>query len=281
MAGGEEEPRLANGTGAGGLKGMLFSAQLDALSSQNNGFLAVPTAEWRQGRTLFGGLSAALAVAAARKKFPDLPPLRSAQFVFVAAAKGALEIVPRLLRAGKSAAFVEVRTQSESETVLSAMLVFGVERRSSHVYRHLPMPEVPGPGALPEFFDGSFAPVFARQFETGVAGGARAVSGAEKPELLLWLRHRDPDAPDNIMSILALGDAPPPAAMTMFTAPSPVSTISWSVDVLAERFTGAAWHLAQVQAETVAGGYSSQRLTLWDRSGEPVLVARQTVAVFA
>ena len=60
----------------------------------------------------------------------------------------------------------------------------------------------------------------------------------------------------------------------------PISTITWSFDVLCDRFSGAGWHLIQVEAEAVGDGYSSQRMTLWDTTGTAVLVARQTIAIF-
>src|SRR5262249_49023157 len=146
----------------------------------------------------------------------ELPPLRSAQFAYIAPATGDLELAPRLLRQGKSAAFVEVHVNSGDDPVLDALLLYGAPRRSSHCFRSLPMPEASQPKALPGFFDADFAPQFRRRFEARRAGGARLVWGAAKPELLLWVRHRDEGASDTRPSILTLGDVPPPAAMTMF-----------------------------------------------------------------
>ena len=94
------------------------------------------------------------------------------------------------------------------------------------------------------------------------------------------MRHRDSSAPDNVGSILALGDVPPPAAITMFKTRAPISTVNWSVDVIGTHFQGAAWHLAHVEGETIDEGYSAQRMTLWNSDGQPVLSGRQTIAVF-
>ena len=257
-----------------------LSVMLGQLTREKDVFRAKPSDEWRQGRTLFGGLSAALAVSAAQKAIPALPPLRSAHFTFTGPAIGELELTPRLLRRGKSTAFVEVHGQSENEAALTAMLVFGSARRSSHHYRSLPMPDVPPPAYLPAFFDEPFAPQFSRQFDAHFAGGALPVSGAETPEFFLWVRHRDHAAPDEVASIIALGDVAPPGAMTMFVTPAPISTITWSVDVLADNFTGFGWHLIQVVAESVGEGYSSQRMTLWHSNGTAIFAARQSVAVF-
>lgn len=257
-----------------------FSDVLAGLRRDGETFRSEPPADWRQGRTLFGGLSAALAVAAARQAFPKLPPLRSAQITFVGPATGELVLEPTLVRAGKSAAFVAVTGRAESTAALQAMLMFGAPRRSSHCYRDLPAPPVAPPDLLGCFFDAPFAPRFAQHFDARFAGGARAVSGTDEPELLLWIRHRDGAAPDDITSLVALGDVPPPAAMTMFATPAAISTVTWSFDVLGDKIAGAGWHLVHVEAETVGDGYSTQRVTLWDATGDPVLAARQSVAVF-
>jgi len=52
------------------------------------------------------------------------------------------------------------------------------------------------------------------------------------------------------------------------------------VGISSERIFGAGWHLMRVEAETVADGYSSQRMVLWDASGAPVLTAQQNIAIF-
>ena len=40
------------------------------------------------------------------------------------------------------------------------------------------------------------------------------------------------------------------------------------------------WWLLRTTAETVANGYSSQAMTIWNARGEPILAARQNIAVF-
>lgn len=257
-----------------------FSQVLTNLTRRGRTYRATPSEEWRQGRTFFGGLSASLAVTAAQRTFPALPPLRSAQFAFIGPVTGPLEMTPQLLRAGKSASFVEVVCTSDSEDVLQATLLFGAPRESVYSYQSLAMPSAPQPEGLPNFFDAEFAPRCTGQFEGRTAGAAIPMAGADRPELLLWMRHRDTAAPDEVSSILALGDVPPPAAITMFTSRAPISTVTWSVDIVGTHFQGAAWHLARVEGETVGEGYSAQRITLWNSDGQPLLSGRQTIAIF-
>jgi hypothetical protein len=57
-------------------------------------------ADWLQGRTAYGGLSAALCLQATVRSHADLPPLRSAQFCFIGPATGELDIAAAVLRQG-------------------------------------------------------------------------------------------------------------------------------------------------------------------------------------
>ena len=62
--------------------------------------------------------------------------------------------------------------------------------------------------------------------------------------------------------------------------PSTVSTMTWSIDVLSVKFSGAEWHLMSAQSDIVSDGYSHQRSVLWEPSGAPVFISRQTAAIF-
>ena len=258
-----------------------YSEIIASLQDAGGSFTVAPDDDWRQGRTLYGGLSAALAVEAARRAFPDLPPLRSAQFAFAGPAVGALDIVPTMLRAGRSAAFVSVLVTAEAGIATQATLCFGAARPSAYDYRDLAMPAVPPPDRCEGFFRDDFAPRFTCQFDGRLAGAAPAVSGADRPDLLLWLCHRDRNAADDATSVVALADALPPGAMAMFTSPAPISTMTWSLDLLTDRFDGAGWYLARTLGEVIGDGYSSQAMTLWDEGGRPVAAARQSVALYA
>src|SRR5260370_6721398 len=100
-----------------------FSEVLASLAQDGDLFHVEPSEEWRQGRTLFGGLSACLAVLSAKRAFPQLPALRTAQFTFICPVTGALVLTPSLLRTGKSATFFEVEAMDEHDTVFRAQLL--------------------------------------------------------------------------------------------------------------------------------------------------------------
>jgi acyl-CoA thioesterase len=256
---------------------------LAALRPGADGLTAAIGDDWRQGRTLYGGLSAALCVEAAARALPEPRPLRSAQFAFAGPASGTVTARATVLRQGKSTTFASAELHGEAGLATQALLCFAAPRPSALVHAGLPMPAVPAPDACPNFFADGLAPAFAQHFEARRAGGAMPVSGSDAPELLLWLRHRDAGLRQDATSLVALGDAAPPAAMTMFTARAPISTMTWSVDMLADGAAQApgAWLLMRSAALAVAGGYSVQAMNLWDESGRAVMTGSQCVAVFA
>lgn len=237
--------------------------------------------DWQQGRTTYGGMTAALCVEAVLRSVPTLPPLRTAQFAFVGPAAGAVRITNTVLRRGKSTVFIVADLFGAHGLATHATLCFGTERSSPLSYRHVPMPAVAAPADCLTLFKET-APVFARQFEYRQAGGAKPASAAVTPALLSWLRHRDERAGFGATALIALADALPPAAITMFTAPAPISTMTWSMDLFATAPAVASpWCLIESRADTVGHGYSSQDMKVWSESGELLMLSRQNVAVFA
>lgn len=259
-----------------------FTELLAAVQRTEAGWTSVVSDDWLQGRTVYGGLSAALCLNAALQAFEGLPPLRSAQLTFIGPATGALTAAPTLLRQGKSAAYVGVDLTGEAGLAVRAVFSFGAARQSAFCERRLPAPAAPAPEACEPFFL-STRPTFSHHFEALNAGRSRPVTSATDPDYLAWLRHKDPAARSGLIGLLALADATPPAAMSMFTGPAPISTMTWMVDVLTEPedVGGDGWLLLESRAETVCEGYSSQPMALWTRDGRPLIAARQCVAVFA
>jgi acyl-CoA thioesterase len=73
-----------------------------------------------------------------------------------------------------------------------------------------------------------------------------------------------------------------PGAMILFREPAPISTITWSIDMLdADPTSATGWWLVQCTAETARLGYSAQSTLIWNADGRPILAARQNVAIFA
>ena len=145
------------------------------------------------------------------------------------------------------------------------------------------MPVARAPEEIESFFDKDRPrPGFTQNFDMLMASGGRPVSGSSEKSIGLWMRHLDPDAPQDATAVLAIGDAPPPAAMSMLSVPSRISSMTWMAEFMTDSISTdpEGWFYAQHTAQLSKDGYSSQSMRLWNRQGEPILVGRQTIAVF-
>ncbi len=248
----------------------------------DSGYSAQTAPNWSQGRTLYGGASAALCLSAVLAGLDTPPaPLRSAQFAFVGPSSGSLQLTPTLLRQGKASAIYGVDLFTAEGLAARATLAFGQSRESALDYSALPAPEVLDPEDCPPFFEGPGAPSFTQNFEFRKAGGHSLVTGAPEADVLVWVRHRDAAAVDSAVALLALADALPPAVMAMFRNLAPVSSLTWTVDMLGETLPGPEeWFLLSSQAEASQHGYSPQNMRIWNRQRRPVAVGRQQVTTF-
>ncbi len=237
---------------------------------------------WMQGRTTYGGLTAALSLHGALGLVDDIP-LRSAQVAFVGPVGGDVRIKPTLLRRGKNTAFVSVDVVAETGIAAQSIFAFGARRESALHFDDMPMPDGRAPEEIESFFDKDRPrPGFTQNFDMLMASGGRPVSGSAEKSIGLWMRHLDPDAPQDATAVLAIGDAPPPAAMSMLSVPSRISSMTWMAEFMTDSISTdpEGWFYAQHTAQLSKDGYSSQSMRLWNRQGEPILVGRQTIAVF-
>ena len=258
-----------------------FSSLTKGLQQEKDRLSIALPSDWLQGRTAYGGLSAALSLEATIRSQTDLPPLRSAQFCFVGPATGQLNLSSFVLRRGKSTVLVASQVEGDNGLAVRATFCFGLGRTSAHDHQPLLMPQVSSPADCPNYFDWENLPNFMNHFEGKLASGARPGTAESKPQMTVWLRHRDTGDESSLVRLLALADALPPAALIMSTESMMISTMTWSIEMLeAQPFSSTGWWLVQANAESSREGYSAQSTVIWSPDGKPVLVARQNIAIF-
>lgn len=238
---------------------------------------------WKQGRTVYGGLSAALCLNAA------LPlsggrPLRSAQISFVGPSEGEIDVSAEKLREGRTACSVRARLTSAAGIGLETVFTFCGERESALSLEPARMPErASAPDADTEllvFPEG--APGFTRNFDFVWAGGGVPFLKSDKSVVRLWARHKDEASRTHPLSLMCIGDVLPPALTPLLDGPTPLSSMTWMMDVLTDTpSTDDGWWLLECRADHVRGGLSTQDMTIWNAAGECVVKGRQMVTVFA
>ncbi len=263
---------------------MSLRAAVDLLTPEGAGFVIDAPEDWAQGRTLYGGMTAALAYEAVRRAHEDLPPLRAAQVTFVGPAAGRLQFSSALLRRGRSSAIVAADCANEDGPAARATFVFGAPRASNVAHDFLPMPQVAPPSADAPFRkEGEgVRRGFWNNFETRLASGGRLYdTSAPRPEFTIWTRFLDAGGADATTALLALADCLPPAAMVHFPQPAPISTMTWAIDLVRAPPAPDGWFLLASSSEHAGDGYSLQRMALWSEDGTCLAVGRQAVAIFA
>lgn len=244
----------------------------------DGGFAATVPEDWMQGRTAYGGFSAALALVAAQRLVPDLPPLRSATVNFVGPLAGKVEVRARLLRQGRNATWISAEVTAEGKVGLAATFVFmgAVEASTLHLHE-VPMPADVVPLAdavpLPQRAGPSFAPNLDRRF-------ALPQSDVKLPEICWWERIKDNEGLDPMVALILLADALPPGVMPL-TGPAPISSMTWLINLLTPLpETQDGWFLLRAAGNYAEKGCSSQDMAVWNTRGEAVAVGMQSIAIF-
>ena len=233
---------------------------------------------WMQGRTAYGGLSAAIGLHAAQQSEEDLPPLRSAQISFIGPLAGSVSVTTKLLRRGRTAAFIQVDIISEKGLGVRAIYVFMQALDSEVDYAHHDAPDIGAPpegeelrSGPPEYFTSNFEYLESRHPD---AEG--------KPRFTRWLRLKEREGLDPMIELMAMGDALPPAAVALQSRGAPVSSINWFANVLEPKpSTENGWWLVQTESDMARHGNSSQYNGLWSSDGTAVLSGMQSVALFS
>ena len=241
----------------------------------------IPPPNWRQGRTVYGGLTAALALQAARlDASDDLPSLKSAQISFVGPASDALRFRTQTLRQGKSATSISVDCLAGPEVALRAVFFFANPRSSRIQHEFAKRPAVGRPDDYPRHVGEREAPASLSNFDLRFAGGSRPVTGSDHPEFVAWGRNLDASGVAPAIALVALADSLPPAAVASFTEFAPISSMVWTMNFPQPASPGE-WFLLRSASQRAAHGYSFQTMEIWNEEGTLVQVGSQTVAIFA
>jgi acyl-CoA thioesterase len=260
---------------------MKFTEVMRSITAPGEGLAVTIPPNWLQGRTTYGGFSAALCLEAVTRNYPDLPPLRSAQISFAGPVGGAVRIATEILRRGKSVSVIGADILNDEGVATRAVFAFGASRTSKIGANFAPRkPDFPHPDQLRIPRRRAGLPGFVYEFDARFVGGGKPFSSSQDCDVFVWVRHVD-EAANSAAALLALADMPPPGVFPMFPAPAPISTMTWALNFLEDPAkVGGGWFLLESKAEHAADGYSSQDMFAWRPDGRCILAGRQSVAVF-
>lgn len=239
--------------------------------------------DWLQGRTVYGGMQAAIAVKAMRRLANPAAPLRSLQVTFVGPVGGGeVSAQATLLRQGKSTGHVQATIIQEGTLRLIAVGIFAVDRQSEASHDPV-MPSIPV--SLADASSVPFAPgkkpMFLQHFDSRIAEGAPLFSGAESLVARMYARHVD-QAVCSDAHLAALADLPPPVAAMQLTKPAPNSSMNWQLEFFRtpEQLADVQWYRMDAEVAAAGNGYTYQNCNIWTEDGKLAMLSRQCMAVF-
>lgn len=248
---------------------------------------------WAQGRATYGGVVAALMLASVKGELQRTAtadqrrqPLRSmtTSFVAPAAPETPTELRARVLRRGSSATQCEVLMEQQGQVVAAALTSFGAHRESAVVVGSRGLPaELGSPDdadALP-YIEG-LMPEFFQHMQLKPVTGDLPYSGSTGSHMSGWMTLADTPETFTEEYLVAVADAWPPAVLQMLSEPAPASTLTWTLELLAELdgLPGETMWAYQVQTDASRDGYAHTCAHLWQPDGTLTAISRQTVAVF-
>lgn len=240
-------------------------------------------AHWGQGRAVFGGMAAALAMSHLQGAIAADIPLRSVSVSFVAPLNSGEAVVRRrILRQGKSVVQAQVEIEQAGQVVLAALTSFGAPRPSQLSVSAVAAPAWSTAGIrLP---DSEMAPEFTRHFDYQIQQGNAPFSGGKSRTLGGAIRFRGEFSETvGVPELLALVDAWPPVSLGLMSGPAPASSLTWTLELLpqAGTFSGSEWWSYLANIEHGADGYHHIEAKCWAPDGSLIAISRQTVTVFA
>uniref|UniRef100_A0A7S1R0D2 Thioesterase family protein n=1 Tax=Neobodo designis TaxID=312471 RepID=A0A7S1R0D2_NEODS len=282
------EPAAAAGAGSEGERVHRFHTAIDGSFSQ--------------GRTLFGGIGAALAFEAVhralRAERADAASVLSLRSILVCFAgpifPGAIDARAKVLRAGKNIVTAEGKLEQQGGTRLALIANMGNAIRSSVAVApkaakasKMPsresVPDTPMPS--PEFpTTSTFLAHLHVKWHTGIPM-KRDVPNARRTAM--WIRHRNLDfyRTSPTAALLAIADVPPPIIMLHFDTVPNASSVTWFLefvidprDVVATNPDG--WFFLDYRLDSAKDGYSQQSGRIYAEDGRLVAYSRQSMVYY-
>jgi len=240
-------------------------------------------ASWTQGRTLYGGLTAAMLLKALESKVDVSKSLRALNIAFSAPTMPDLKfsIQTELLREGKSIAQWQARLIQNGVVCVQVQAVFGMPVATDLEIHTFLAPDV---GVLENarFYPGEGAPGFTQYFEMGQTQGEPPLAGGSSLYLGGYMRFRHQPQKMSVCHLVAAIDVWPPATMMQMKTLKAGSTVNWTMqfpqplpEMDVKTFLG-----YQAKIEFSRDGFGITHARIWNAQGELLALSQQTIIVY-
>ena len=276
---------------------------------ESPGNIARVSESWSQGRSVYGGVAAALAVTAMRKQVAGDRSLRSLMVSFVGPLQpGDCEVRAKMLRQGGNVSQTSAEVMQNGEVCLQALAAWGRPRQGLSVAvdhgfaagkGEAGAPAPPGDGSSAAESGAGIAggpwinrplrdqdpkrmPGFLRYFDGCWTGGGTPMSGDVKNRINIWAAQRADMREFPEETVVSIADLPPPVLLNRFTdTRAPSSSLSWALEfVTPPEQIESRWFLLRFDLEWAEAGYTQQSGKIFTEDGRLAALSRQTMVYF-
>lgn len=240
---------------------------------------------WGQGRTVFGGLSAALLNRAMTLELADHRHMRvqNVQFIGPLLTLAPIKIEVIHLRDGKNVTQMQAQLIQNDRVAVQAMAAFGTDRISklNRPAEPAKLPATPKkPNWIPQI--PKVTPKFQRHIDMKIVEGGFPFTGRHKDIYNGWMRLSDAPAAITDAHLIALIDVWPPTVLQQLKWPAPASTLSWNVEFIHPHppIQPSDWMSYQCQTRQAAQGYAHTEANIFTPDGTLIAISRQVVTIF-
>ncbi|WP_018981414.1 acyl-CoA thioesterase [Salinimonas chungwhensis] len=243
------------------------------------------SADWGQGRTAFGGITAGMVFTAINAQVEDSRVLRAfnTNFIGPITLDYPFDIEVVKLREGKNVSHFSGQIIQNGKVCVASQACFGVGRVSKISVENHEVHAMSAPRKaqfIPQI--PKVTPKFLRHFDLAIAEGGVPFTGRKTHHYHGFMRFSQ--APETLTDghLITMIDAWPPTLLQMMRWPAPASTVTWNIEFIHPHrpVSGADWFAYQAHTRQAADGYGHTEATIWDKDNEVVAISRQTVAVF-
>jgi len=195
---------------------------------------------------------------------------------------GPADITIEPLRLGSGTSTVAARITQDGELRTHAVLVLGRDRARDAEHRGIDTPQLPDWRDLAAVPDGVLPPPFARHFEFR-PNGHPPFAGASEARAAGFIRPRNPGPARDAAYVTALADAWWPALFPVMSAPRPMATITFTLDLVSspEGLETEAPYYHEAHTLVSHAGFAPELRTLWGHDGRLLAINHQTFVVVA
>ncbi|MFY9178838.1 MAG: thioesterase family protein [Venatoribacter sp.] len=246
-------------------------------------------AGWGQGRTTFGGLSAALLLHKIQPQLSDDDVLRSLSVNFCGPlmTETECELSTQELRSGKSVSHFQGQVTQEQKLVTQATACFSKNRESSIVVT----PETKSLGEAGEgkrlpYIKG-LTPEFTQHIDFAYNAGGFPFTNSKDNFLHGWMRFKELTGEFTNAHLVALIDAWPPTTTLKLKGPAPSATVTWSLQIvqpiteLTEPLSADTWLWYEAEITQAGNGYGHTQAKIYAPNGVLLAISSQLVVAYS